>query len=168
MPAVAALPGARLVVAGPDEEGTRSGLEALAAECGAAERVRFVGTVAGADKTALLRAARALVLPSASENFANVVLESMAAGRPVIVTPGVGLAARVEEAGAGLVAEPEPASLRQALERLLADTAAADAMGRRGRRAAAAFAWPEIARRMEEVYLEILAERHPGGPEGGR
>ena len=158
---------ALLAVAGPDEEGTRAGLEALARQAGAGERVRFLGPVAGADKTALLRAARALVLPSASENFANVVLESMAAGRPVVVTPGVGLAPAVAEAEAGRVVEARPESLREALARLLAEPGEADAMGRRGRRAAERFAWPAVARRMEAVYDEITASAHHrprGGP----
>ena len=157
IPAVAELPEALLAVAGPDEEGTRAGLEALAREAGAGERVRFLGPVAGADKTALLRAARALVLPSTSENFANVVLESMAGGRPAVVTPGVGLAPVVEEAGAGWVVEARPDDLRRALARLLADPGEADAMGRRGRRAAEGFAWPAVARRMEAVYDEVVA-----------
>jgi glycosyltransferase involved in cell wall biosynthesis len=160
--ALAALPGARLVVAGPDEGSHRLELEGLARQTGTADRVRFLGPVAGADKVTLLRGARALVLTSASENFANAVLESMAAGRPVVVTPEVGLAQVVREADCGLVVPGDPESLEAALRRLLDDPGLAEAMGRRGRAAATAFAWPEVARRMEAVYREILGEGAAG------
>ena len=47
---------------------------------GVADRVRFLGPVHGADKAALLHRAAALVLPSRSENFGNVVLEVLGGG----------------------------------------------------------------------------------------
>jgi len=145
-----------LVLAGPDEDGHRAELEALAAERGVAERVRFTGPVDGADKIALLRRAVALALPSRHENFANAVLEAMAAATPVVVTPQVGLAATVERAGAGLVVEPDPEALARAMATLLENPQAARDMGARGAEAARAFAWPSVAERMEAVYEEAL------------
>ncbi len=157
--AVARLPEARLVIAGNDEEGVRPRLEALAREILVADRVRFVGFVDGASKQALLAAARALVLPSLSENFGNVVLEAWVAGTPVVVTPGVGLADEVESAGAGLVAAGDPVALGDALERLVADPEAARAMGELGRaRVESRYAWPTIAERAESIYAAVLAE----------
>ncbi|HEX5760594.1 MAG TPA: glycosyltransferase [Thermoanaerobaculia bacterium] len=157
---VAALPhapGAVLAIAGNDEEGYRPALARLAAAQGVAERVIFTGPVHGASKRALLAAARALALPSASENFGNAVLEAMAAGCPVIVTPQVGLAEVVRETGSGIVADGSPEALGGALRRLLEDAAAARAMGRRGAAAAARrFAWPAVAAAMEGVYAEAL------------
>jgi glycosyltransferase involved in cell wall biosynthesis len=123
-----------------------------------ADRVLFLGGVHGADKAALLHHAAALVLPSYSENFGNAVLEAMAAGRPVVVTPEVGLAGVVEETGAGLVAPGDPAALGAALRALLADPARQAEMGRRGAAAAQRrFGWRVIAARMEEVYSAVLA-----------
>src|SRR5437764_15309057 len=110
------LPEARLVIAGNDEESYTVTLPR-------AENVRFAGAVSGDAKEALLRDAAALVLPSISENFGNVVLEAMAASTPVVVTPEVGLARDVEAAGAGVVTSNEPAALAQALRALLADRA---------------------------------------------
>jgi glycosyltransferase involved in cell wall biosynthesis len=150
------LPEARLAVAGPDEEGQRADLEALARGGGAEDRVTFLGPVDGDDKTALLGNALALVLPSASENFANVVLESMAAGRPVVVTPDVGLAPTVQAEGAGLVVPGDPQSLEAALRRLLGEPGLADRMGARAQAAAGAFSWPAVAERMEAVYRLML------------
>jgi glycosyltransferase involved in cell wall biosynthesis len=97
-------PGATLAIAGNDDENVRPALERLASERGLGARVLFLGAVDGADKVALLRGAAALALPSRSENFGNVVLEAMAVGCPVAVTPEVGLAPAVHESGCGIVA----------------------------------------------------------------
>jgi glycosyltransferase involved in cell wall biosynthesis len=152
IPALADVPGAVLAVAGNDEEGLRPALERLTRNSG---RVRFLEAVHGADKAALLHRTAALVLPSRSENFGNVVLESWSAGRPVAVTPEVGLAGTVRETGAGIVLDGD---LGQALASLLADPARLDAMGRRGAEAVRErFGWPAVAREMEEVYARIRA-----------
>ncbi len=120
-----------------------------------AERVRFLGPVHGADKAALLHRAAALVLPSRSENFGNVVLEAWSAGRPVAVTPEVGLAAAVRETGAGIVADGD---LGAALRDLLADPAGLDEMGRRGAATVRErFGWAAVAEEMEAVYERIAA-----------
>ena len=161
--ALAHAPETVLAVAGNDEEGYRPALERLAAEHGVAGRVVFLGEVHGGTKSALLHGAAALALTSYSENFGNVVVEAMAAGLPVVVTPEVGLAEAVRESGCGVVVEGAPERLGEALRALLADPEAARAMGRRGAAAAAEhFAWPAVAREMERVYGEALA-RHAAG-----
>ena len=154
LPAMAQVPGLALAVAGNDEEGLTAGLEGLARECGITGRTVFLGPVHGADKAALLRRTLALVLPSLSENFGNVVLEAWAAGRPVVVTPEVGLAAAVRETGAGLVATAD--RFGEALRNLLADSEAAGEMGRKGAAAATErFGWGAIAAEMEAAYLKL-------------
>ena len=154
IPALAQVPGAVLAVAGNDEEGIRPELERLGAGAGAG-RVVFLGPVHGADKAALLHRTAALVLPSRSENFGNVILEAWAAGRPVAVTPEVGLAATVRETGAGVVADGD---LGEALRGLLGDPARLDAMGRRGAEAVRErFGWAPVALEMERLYARIAA-----------
>ncbi|MFL6197468.1 MAG: glycosyltransferase, partial [Thermoanaerobaculia bacterium] len=154
IPALARVPGTLLAIAGNDEEGLRPSLDRLARKSGVAERVVFLGPVHGPDKAALLHRAAVLALPSRSENFGNVILESWAAGRPVAVTPEVGLAATVRETGAGIVADGH---LGEALRGLLADPARLDALGRRGAEVVRdRFGWAAVAREMEdEVYGRI-------------
>ena len=143
------LPDARLTIAGNDEENYRASLPS-------ADNVRFIGPVSGAAKDDLLRGSAALVLPSYSENFGNVVLEAMAVGTPVVVTPEVGLASEVESSGAGVVTSGDPPSLAAALRALLGDRAKREAMGRAGRAAVEArYSWDRVAAQMEEAYARI-------------
>jgi glycosyltransferase involved in cell wall biosynthesis len=143
------LPEARLTVAGNDEENYAATLPRL-------DNVRFVGAVSGEAKNELLRSAAALALPSYSENFGNVVLEAMAVGTPVVVTPEVGLAAEVERSGAGVVTPNDPPRLADALRTLLADPARRAEMGRRGRAAVELrYSWEHVAVQMEEVYARL-------------
>ena len=155
-------PRVRLVIAGNDEEDYRSTLGPLLAAHGVADRVTFTGPVGGADKSYLLQHARLVVLPSYSENFGNTVLEAMAAGRPVVVTPEVGAADLVREASAGLVVEGDPVSLGAAIARVVDSAAEAAAMGQRGRMlATSAYTWDAVADRMETLY-ERVAAGQPG------
>jgi glycosyltransferase involved in cell wall biosynthesis len=153
IPALADVPGVPLAIAGNDDEEILPRLRQLTQDCGVADRVRFLGPVHGEEKTALLHRAAALVLLSRSENFGNVVLESWQAGRPVAVTPEVGLAAAVREVDGGIVAEED---LGAALRDLLADPARLDAMGRRGKAAVRArFGWAAVAGAMEAIYAGV-------------
>jgi len=152
--------GVKVVIAGNDDEELTPKLRAQAERNGVADRVDFRGPVSGAAKEELLRTSTALVLPSLSENFGNVVLEAMAVEMPVIVTPEVGLAADVESAGAGIVTSNAPDALAAAIRRLLSDGDARAAMGRRGRELVQSrFTWDRVAAEMEQHYGRIAAGR---------
>ena len=148
---------ADLLIAGNDEENYRPKLEALARRCGVADRVRFLGPVDGEKKWELLSSAQLLALPSYSENFGNVVLEAMAVGRAVVVTPQVGLASVVREVCCGIVVDGEPATLGSQIKQLLDDHDRRRAMGEAGRYAAETeFNWKTISRKMIDVYAHAL------------
>ena len=149
-------PGIRVVIAGNDEEGYTPELESLAARRALRERVIFAGPVYGGDKAALIAHARALVLPSYSENFGNVVLEAMAAARPVVVSAEVGVADLVRSNGCGVVIDGGAEQLGRAIAHVAADLNAADEMGRRGRIVAARYSWDSVAARVEQEYRALL------------
>ncbi len=146
-----------LVIAGNDEEGYRATLEGLIARLGLGGRVRFEGYVGGEVKRSLLAGAMVLVLASYSENFGNVVLEAMAAEKPVIVTEAVGLADAVRAADAGIVVDGSIEALAAALRLVAEDEASRKRMGKCGREAVAErFAWPRVAEQMERCYREVV------------
>jgi glycosyltransferase involved in cell wall biosynthesis len=166
IPAMAQLPEVHLLIAGNDEEAYQPALEALAQEHGVAPRIRFIEPAYSADKQALLTRATALVVPSYSENFGNVVLEAMSAGCPVIVTPEVGAADILRESGAGIVLDGNPDSLATGILRMLSDTELMRTMSQSGRDAVLQrYNWDSVAQSMEVVYREstIGQFRHQNG-----
>jgi glycosyltransferase involved in cell wall biosynthesis len=159
---IAALPHIRdcdLIIAGNDEEGYQQRLVAIARHLGVQERITFAGPVYGLQKAELLRQAVALVLPSYSENFGNVVLEAMSAGCPAIVTPEVGAAEIVRQTGGGVVLEGDPETMAAGINKLLAKPRVLREMAARGRTAVhAQFTWEAIARTTDRIYRRILAD----------
>jgi glycosyltransferase involved in cell wall biosynthesis len=142
---------ARLLIAGNDEENLTPKLRELAARAGA--DVEFLGPVYGADKDALLARASLFVLLSTSENFGNAVLEALAMETPVVLSAGVGLADEVVRANAGVIG-------LEAVPALLADPARRAIMGSNGRALVESrFAWPRVAREMEEAYCSLTSRR---------
>jgi glycosyltransferase involved in cell wall biosynthesis len=153
---------ARLVIAGNDDEGYEQELQAQALRLGVADRVTFTGAVHGAAKWRLYRQATVFVLASYSENFGNAVLEAMACGIPVIVTPEVGVANLVQASGAGIVADGSPEALASAISTLFGDRAAGLAMGERGRALVTSkYTWRSVAQAMEGLYDEVVAIASP-------
>jgi glycosyltransferase involved in cell wall biosynthesis len=153
--AISRIDGLDLVIAGNDEERYQPVLESLAEELGIAHRIKFIGPVTGARKWALLRRAHMLLLPSYSENFGMVVLEAMAVGCPVIVTPDVGLAETVSASEAGLVVKGDPEQLARAIAWLEDNEIIRKKMATAGKKAAAdQFSWASVASRIERLYQE--------------
>jgi glycosyltransferase involved in cell wall biosynthesis len=160
--AIALLPAARLMIVGSDEDDHTAALLGLATELGIRNRVHVFGPVFGEAKADLYRRATVFALPSHSENFGNVVLEAMAEGCPVVVSPEVGAADIVEELQAGVVVEPQPSALAAAIGALIADTPGRQRLGANAKDAVARkYRWDAIAAQMEGVYESAIA-RHGG------
>lgn len=159
IPAMARVPEAVLLVVGNDEEEHTAALRELARREGVLDRVVFAGPVFGRAKATLYRRATLLALASYSENFGNVVLEAMAEGCPVLVTPEVGAAPIVEELGGGLVVQGSPQSLGEGLKKLLGDPALRTAMGKRASEMVRTnYSWDAVAGRMIDVYENIAGK----------
>lgn len=101
------LPPLRLV--GPDFEGGAARLRALVQEEGLSDRVSVEGAVNSAERDALLARTRVFLYPSRWEGLPVAPLEALAAGCPVIVTPGTNLTGTVEAAGCGWVPQTDEA-----------------------------------------------------------
>ena len=151
--AVRAHADAQVLIAGPDQLGLRRELEPLLTRPDGRMAGRFLGSVTGTDKWALLSGADVLMAPSVKESFGLSVAEALSVGTPVICTPGVGAASIVVRTDPGCVVERTPQALAQALDQLLANPERQRRAGERGRDIMAAeYTWRAIAERMVEVY----------------
>jgi glycosyltransferase involved in cell wall biosynthesis len=148
------LPGVRLVVAGDGPN--RGMLEDLARKLGVGERVDFLGAVPQAQLRAHYGAADAMVLASSREGWANVLLESMACGTPVVASRVWGTPEVVAAPEAGvLMAERTPQGVADAVNALRAhypDRAAT-------RRYAERFSWDDTTAGQLALFESVLAER---------
>lgn len=158
-----------LVLAGPDEWQLESKFRHALNEAGLLARVRFPGMVSGQDKVDLFARADLFSLPSDAEGFSIAVLEALASGTAVLLSPGCHFP-EVEKAGAGRIVSLEPAAIGGALDDLLASTPALRAMGERGRAfVRETYSWDRITATMLDVYSEgierVRRTQHGGGAE---
>jgi glycosyltransferase involved in cell wall biosynthesis len=150
-------PGAHLVLAGPDYEGTLAHVEALVRKLRLETRVTFTGMLNGPEKWAALAAAELFVLPSHSEGFSVAVLEALAMERPVVITPGCNFP-EVAETGGGVEVNPLDRQVEAVLLDMLGRTPEDRAiMGARGLRLVRErFSWQAIGERMADVNDWVL------------
>jgi glycosyltransferase involved in cell wall biosynthesis len=147
-----------LVIAGAPHTGNTElypPLEPLIRELGLTERVRLVGFVSEDDKRDLYRAASAFVFASEYEGFGLTPLEAMACGAPVICSRRSSLPEVVGDAG--LLIEPEPRAVAEALAQLLGSPELRRELSGRALAQAAVFSWRRTADMTMDAYGEALA-----------
>ena len=134
---------------GPD----RAALQRQADTLGVADRVRFVGVVPQTDLKWWYSAADALALCSSREGWANVLLESMACGTPVIATNIWGTPDVVSSPDAGvLMPERSGAGLARAWVSLFANYPTREAT----RRHAETFSWDSTTQGQLDLFSTIV------------
>ena len=153
------LPGFQLIIAGEGPE--RGRLAALIAELGLAGRVRLLGPRPHRELPALYGAADASVLASSREGWANVLLESMACGTPVVAADIWGNPEVVRAPEAGVIYKPNtPDALAEGVRRLFAslpDRAATRAY-------AEPFSWDETTAGQLMLFRRVVGEGRPAPP----
>jgi glycosyltransferase involved in cell wall biosynthesis len=149
------LPDVKLMVAGSGPD--RERLENLARHLGVADRVRLVGPVPQTELRNYYNAADLLVLASEREGWANVLLESMACGTPVVASAVCGTPEVVTEPEAGrLMAKRTPDSLVEAVRLLRAARPERSAT----RRYAERFSWDETTQGQIDLFRNIMMEQN--------
>ena len=160
--AAANLPDAEYWLCGEGPE--RERLEALAAELGVGDRVKFWGRLPRQQSLEKLGECIALVHPSLHDSGGWVCLEAMAARRPVICLDLGGPAVQVtDETGFKVPAHtPEQAvtDLATAMQRLATDYDLRLQMGTIARqRVEQVFAWEQVGRSLADLYQEVVSHR---------
>ncbi len=151
------VPDCRLVLVGPDDEGIRAGLEALASELGIGSDVVFTGELAGARLANAIAAADVWALTSHTENFGIAVVEAMSAGKPTVISSAVNIARDAERAGATLEVDVDADAAASAIVRLLGDQELRHAIGRRARLFVERFDWGRVSDQYVSLYREVSA-----------
>jgi phosphatidylinositol alpha-mannosyltransferase len=89
-----------------------------------------------------------------------VLIEAMAAGKPVVASDIPGYRFVLQAGKQGLLVPPEDSpALAEALIRLVRDPAARAAMGEAGRRRAADFSWQHVAADLLDYYGELIERK---------
>jgi phosphatidylinositol alpha-mannosyltransferase len=149
---------ARLLVVG--DSYLRPKLEA-SVPAAARDHVVFLGHVPSADLPRWYATGDVFVSPAAgNESFGIVLIEAMAAGRPVVASDIPGYRCVVTPGCNGVMSPPgDVPALASTLVALVEDPARRKALAESGRARATEFSWPRVTDRLEGVYRDVLARR---------
>jgi glycogen(starch) synthase len=161
-------PDAQFVFAGSDTKSAPAGgsmrayMEQITREGRIEKAVKFIDGVGHKDIAGIYGIGDVLVVPSLYENLANVLLEGMAAGLPIITTSSGGSPEVVIHGTNGLIVPPgDPDALAGALSDLLTDSEALDRFSRNNReKALKDLSLERMARESLEVYTQLLGGSH--------
>jgi len=153
------VPKAQFLIVGDGEK--RGELQDLAHELGLGNHVRFLGY--RKDVPDLLRTFDIFALSSLWEGLPIVILEAMAAEKPVVATAVDGVAEVVEHGTTGLLVEPQrPDLLAKSVIELIRHPNRAERMGKRGReRLERYFSIKRVINTVEQIYVSQMLNKMP-------
>ncbi len=143
-----------------------SGLVDMVRKAGLSDRVHFLGNVSEDEKIDLLQRARLFLHTPVSaedggfEGFGIVYLEAAAAGIPSIGTLDCGAEDAIVDGTSGRLVRQDPAGVEAALREILGDEALRAKLGAEAREHARRSPWEDNARRVLELYAQVLERKH--------
>jgi len=147
------------VLAGNGSPEYEAEIDDVLVSAGIDHRTYRSGFVEGEMKDLLMQGADIFALTSYSENFGVAVLEAMAVGLSVVVTPGVALASVVEQYQLGYVAELDIVAIATSLQHYLDHPHTTKEMGDRARQLVGEkYSWERNASNLSEIYTAILKQ----------
>ena len=152
------IPGALLLIAGHDPWGYGKTLRQLTAKLGVEDKVRLVGFQD--DVVSFLNAIDVFAFATTSEGFGQVLVEAMAAAKPVVASKVPPLTELAEDGYTALLVEPEnPAAFADALSRILDQTIDRQQLGQRAReRVVTHFTAERMAAATVTLYEEVCGQ----------
>ncbi|MBD2437140.1 glycosyltransferase [Nostoc sp. FACHB-110] len=150
-----------LVIAGSGSPEYTEQLKSLVVSTGISDRTHFAGFIENETKDLYLQGADLFALTSHSENFGIAVLEALAAGVPVLITPCVALASVVEKYQLGYVLPQDILKISDTIEKFLNHPQLSQEMGDRARQVVLdQYTWKNIACQMVDIYTKIIKKAH--------
>jgi len=155
-------PPSRLILVGPGERSRREYARWVRAV--KLEDVVFTGHVSYADLPRYYHTADIFCMPAVGqESFGLVLLEAMAAGKPIIATNIEGYASVVSNSVEGLLVKPRDSrALADTMITMANDRILRQEMGSRGKEKAKAHSWPIITQRTVDFYEELAGRKTAG------
>jgi glycosyltransferase involved in cell wall biosynthesis len=133
----------RMIIVGDGSQ--RAALEREAAQSGAGDRIEFAGAVWGDAVANLYADALAVLYAPFDEDYGYVTLEAFLAAKPVITAADSGGPLEfVVDGTSGFVCDPDARAMAAAANRLAADRALAERLGRAGQSVARAITWDGV------------------------
>jgi len=151
--------GWKVKIAGPDQDNHTAELKTLANELKITDEIDFLGPVYDEAKDKLYAEAAFSVLPTHSENFGSVVIESLAQGTPVICTKGAPWKDLVDYKCGWWIdigVEPLVAALKEAIQQFNLQPSSFNLLGQNGRALVERkYTWESVAQTMENSYINL-------------
>jgi glycosyltransferase involved in cell wall biosynthesis len=145
------------VLAGSGAKEYEAEIESLLVKTGIRDRTSLTGFLTGEIKNLFMQGSDLFVLTSHSENFGVAVLEALAVGVPVLVTPGVALANVVQENQLGYIAQLDVLAIAEAVDNYLSNPQAGKDMGDCARQIIIEkYTWEKISSDLLAIYRSIL------------
>jgi glycosyltransferase involved in cell wall biosynthesis len=158
-----------LILGGSGDAHYQAEITALIERYNLSSRVRQVGFLSGTAKDLALQGADLFALTSYAENFGVVVLESLAAGTPVLLSKGVALSKFVAQEGLGYICDVDVSSIYEQLVLAMTERRKATQPDRINQAIAVTqgnYAWSNIAQQLENLYCEIISSNRLGSMSG--
>ena len=149
--ALAMLPDAHLALVGSGSD--RAALGQQARHLGIRDRVHFLGSMDHSALPAVLSAADAMVLPSASEGLANAWVEALACGTPLVITDAGGAMELMRDPSAGRIVSRDAEAIAAGVRDVIATGYAPEDVAAN----AARFSWEANAAALAEYYDGLIA-----------
>ncbi|MFA6973563.1 MAG: glycosyltransferase family 4 protein [Parcubacteria group bacterium] len=149
-------PDVRLLIAG-GEGNAEDELKAQSKKLGLEEKIQFTGFVTpNTEFVKYHHASDVFILPSLNEGMSNNMLEAMASGMPIVMTPTGGADELIREGVNGYIVKfKNAADIAEKLEKLITDPAATKSMGAASRRIAEEMSWTKVAQQYFELYKKV-------------
>ncbi|QQS61602.1 MAG: glycosyltransferase family 4 protein [Candidatus Moraniibacteriota bacterium] len=151
-------PHAKMIIAGGDGDAAKN-LKQQVMTLNLKEKITFSGEYDHAKLLQLQQSSNIFLFPSLNEGMSNSMLEAMASGLPIIMTPTGGAQELIRNGENGFIVDfRSPESIAQKLDVLLSDTDLCIRMGRESRQRAEELNWSSVASEYRKIYKEIIHE----------